>query len=1237
MAEIKVTPQHSASYIDSRPKKLEASLALPFVCVSYIGASDAAVAPAESTVTGTVDSATNIAQLSPANAVTYIDSAPKKLDASLALPYACVSYVPASAFEVTLNVDLRRTAANAVTATFDTSRSLVTTQTVNADTSRNTAVAASLYADTVRNVGKALTANFDTARKIANAVNVNLDTARELASGFKAWLRFDESTSKDEYGNKWTAYNAPTISADNAAFGKALQLTTAGLGANGQFVALDDGCTIGGQDFTIDGWAFMPSNLPRDARIFSFCNVFGNNAQKTFYLGQKATTGQLELNYNNNWSALSANLKGQRFHFAVVYEHSKNLLTLYVNGQVVGALNQTFTRTFYQYVFVGRANYDTHSTWLGVIDEFRIDDGLARWTENFTPPTLNDYTNFPLALSLKLDTYRNAFKSIDFRADSRRTLSNAVTGFIDTARLLNGAITVAADTSRLVSVPCTVAADTLRIVTDPNVWRYENYGTASLLSVEGTTVENLDKSKAIYKTAFYQTEKAKCFDIPSTKEIWIKCDIYTLDSYGYSDTLYIGSDDGNGFNGWAQAFYNEVYKLFHNGSEQALRYRLGENTRYRFLLHMKSGVNDGVIEVYIGGNLRGSFSGNVNNGADFQNVYISMGYERIFVSNLIISNAPVDINENVTISLALNCDILRFFPTETFLSLDSFRKVFWTLTQANDLYRNVKKSAQMHADTLRFIEHTVQFICDAIRTLPHDFILSPVEELGGTPDTSNDGKALTQSIEIRLNEQSLTDEVVIVTVKPVDIMEQVKGQYLDYKYNMRVETCKQRGILNTCTCCSDIDEILFKQLEYTIPGDELWRFTNPEEVLRNFPGIKVFRRDSAPLIEEDDDNSEDLALASTHIATIANIIGKKPILQYADFISTVDITAGGTTYNDLIRSIFGWTARIPQMMINCFLRDDKLYVIQRGFEEREINLSNLAGCEIVGVDKDLVRTIWGSSVWSKTETREVFGFRYLDNLKWSDDAEAAAPSESTPKTSHGSGGLIEERVEQHNGVTTTTHYTYDSDDLLIQTDIYVDSKDVHTHTETRYKYVTLGDGRKVLAEETIRESELTAKGWVLVDEKTTRHEYTAASPGQVHHYTTDSDGNVNNVMGSGTGDDRRTPYAKWITAKGHKSLISYTSKQKNYQQQRTIYGLTPFDTSFPVHGDETLIEITNAIKWLNRKTQETLTINLFDYPHVIDFNDRIVINGNTYYLKGNTALKTPRIVNKQTLALVRWY
>ena len=79
------------------------------------------------------------------------------------------------------------------------------------------------------------------------------------------------------------------------------------------------------------------------------------------------------------------------------------------------------------------------------------------------------------------------------------------------------------------------------------------------------------------------------------------------------------------------------------------------------------------------------------------------------------------------------------------------------------------------------------------------------------------------------------------------------------------------------------------------------------------------------------------------------------------------------------------------------------------------------------------------------------------------------------------------------------------------------------------------------------------------------------------------------------------------------------------------------DTSFPVYGNDTLAKISSAIRWLNRKTQETVSFDLYDYPHVVDFLDKIIFNGNEYFLQSNIVSKTPRIVNKQSLTLVRWY
>jgi hypothetical protein len=89
--------------------------------------------------------------------------------------------------------------------------------------------------------------------------------------------------------------------------------------------------------------------------------------------------------------------------------------------------------------------------------------------------------------------------------------------------------------------------------------------------------------------------------------------------------------------------------------------------------------------------------------------------------------------------------------------------------------------------------------------------------------------------------------------------------------------------------------------------------------------------------------------------------------------------------------------------------------------------------------------------------------------------------------------------------------------------------------------------------------------------------------------------------------------------------------------KRTINGVSLIDTSFPVEGESFLQALTNQIIWLDRRTEETVTVEVFDYPHLIDFNDKIIFHGNTYYLRSNTATINEKDVNRQSLEFVRWY
>lgn len=269
-----------------------------------------------------------------------------------------------------------------------------------------------------------------------------------------------------------------------------------------------------------------------------------------------------------------------------------------------------------------------------------------------------------------------------------------------------------------------------------------------------------------------------------------------------------------------------------------------------------------------------------------------------------------------------------------------------------------------------------------------------------------------------------------------------------------------------------------------------------------------------------------------------------------------------------------------------------------------------------------MRMTWGSDPWSKTEV--------VSRMKeWSEfDEEPYNPPE-------------ESEEEEGGGAAK-----YGDDNLVKETTVeHGDEKVV-----TTYEYITKGDGQKFLHKETAE----TYNGGELVDKVVTTHE--PVSYTQAHVYSTDDDGVIGGVVTNSNFDDRITPYQQnqiaggggntersggviVHDAEGNQYLLYGIIHHQDKEQigNRTINGVTLIDTSFPVDGEAMLKSLTDAIKWLDRKTEESITIDVYDYPHVIDFNDKISLGGNIYYLRSNTVTVNEKIRNKQTIEMVRWY
>lgn len=698
-------------------------------------------------------------------------------------------------------------------------------------------------------------------------------------------------------------------------------------------------------------------------------------------------------------------------------------------------------------------------------------------------------------------------------------------------------IVFSASMERRVQNAVSILYDLMRYAITSQPWKYYSHGAAGDLLICGTTVTDLPKTQSRTGTAYKQDQRQKSFNIPPSEEIWLKFDFYS------KDVLFAGNDGDYfircGVALWMGylAFYGFEGRSGFLGSYDVLK----EDTLQTILLHLKTGTTDGIIEAWIDGEFIARHVGNVNGGLTTSSgtirfpatVLDDISLQGSKYSNIMVSNVQIGFEEGY-------CE-----------------NVF-------DAERVIKASG------------VVDFNCDTERRLPHQLIITPTD-LPEQVDTTG-----VQSITIDLAAQQFTDQLSFSWIHPVEIMQQIRGQYLDYKFDMRIEEITQNGILATCHCCSDIDLLLYTQFNYEIDPNYciVYRADTKKRLLE--------RMNSGWTASDIEDVEVKKATARYHLYHFGDVLGikKQGVIRFDDFVSDMEIEQKNVTYADLISNLFGWTSRIPQMMIHCYLRDDKLYVIQRGHEENEIDITNLKHTAPT-VNRKIMRTTWGSSPDEEYSLEKINPGLLL--------------RPPPPKVSEdGKTFYTYKRINPHGYLLTGTRTQNDDGSVV----------------EVTYSY-TLSAPYNLTEEHSVTRD----SSGKITDKHTVQHNY--LTPSQTHSVWYEDGNNEGSVIGSHVAGF----YDEVIT------LRETTTDTKTF----TIYGNPLIDTSFPVVNQDKLAELSAAIRWLNRKTQETISMDIYNYPHVIDFNDRIIFNGNTYFLDSNSVTRTPRIVNKQSITIVRWY
>ena len=716
-----------------------------------------------------------------------------------------------------------------------------------------------------------------------------------------------------------------------------------------------------------------------------------------------------------------------------------------------------------------------------------------------------------------------------------------------------------------------------------------------------------------------------------------------------------------------------------------------------------------------------TYVGNVNDGLDFANFYLQSAGAGTFFSNVIISNAEFDLYygmAQVHANFAVARKILNRVQVTFAVSREVHNIVAVTFTAdvkfqtslpvslVIDTLRKVVRSCQLNAD-VAFLEafHDVTFLVDVRRSILAEFVLYPLNfedywqpqqtmlrgakkllaaEVDLTPTytppniipaAQNNGDI--QSIELKFSEQQITDVLKFTTTTPFEVLADVLGRYFDFICNMRVESVQLQGSLYSVVCCSNIDELLYTPLNYDLPSITYGIWYNKRVVI---PAVIC-------------------PTASQHVNKIAAALNLQTVMQFQDFYSTVEFgesAENGASYNDIIRDIFGWSSRVPTDLINVFIRNGVLYVIQRGFESRVIDISDAPKSRPT-FSHELVRMFYKRSKWSDTEVQEKRTRRRPTNVNDSNDSDSddsgSSDFESDNDVATQWVAASSIKVDSADGTTITT-YNYNADGLLLSstvqytcnsdpakncttttvnnyysdstlksvfvTTLYPNSPEDDTKTNTYYGYMNFLDKQFLATEVVEKYSKQTNSAglltWNLDDTVVTTKNPTGRGQGAA----TDNKGNTS--TSGNRGDDRPSPYDDNISTE---SLID--NEYDTTKAYRDIDGLTLFDTSFPIQnisrekfdnlppvdiinlpddvrdsidtakGTGRLIELTEKIKWLNRKIKETVFISVYDVPHIIDFNDRVRLWGNEYYLVENIAKSHAHLRNEQNLTLVRWF
>lgn len=204
-----------------------------------------------------------------------------------------------------------------------------------------------------------------------------------------ALLHMDAITAAvvDVKGHSFTTNGSAFISSRQKKFGvSALSL---GKYESGYIVAANDtGNSMGTGDFTVEAWIYVEARSSNGSGIFDSLPIGGAGARNNSYFFYTDSIGRLTLFSATATVLTSTGAVPLNTWTHVAMTRASGTLRFFINGTLDGSASFTTNDTQGGLVIGNAADNVTARAHMlqGLLDDFRITKGVARYTASFTPP-----------------------------------------------------------------------------------------------------------------------------------------------------------------------------------------------------------------------------------------------------------------------------------------------------------------------------------------------------------------------------------------------------------------------------------------------------------------------------------------------------------------------------------------------------------------------------------------------------------------------------------------------------------------------------------------------------------------------------------------------------------------------------------------------------------------------------------------------------------------------------------